>query len=46
MITGEKMAIDKRRKYLQRIKKRYVKAMRRERSQPLDGMMDLGSHAQ
>ena len=46
MTTDEKMAIDERRKYLQRIRKRYVKATRWERSQILDGMMHLGSHAQ
>ena len=33
-----KMTIDERRKYLRRMKKRYVKADRKERGRPLDGM--------
>ena len=39
MSTEEKMTIDERRKYLRRMKRRYVKAKRKERSQLLDEMM-------
>ena len=39
MITEEEMTIDERRKYLRRMKPRYVKATRQERSQLLDEMV-------
>ena len=39
MATEEKMTIDERRKYLRRMKRRYIKATRQGRSQLLDEMM-------
>jgi hypothetical protein len=39
MTTEEKMTIDERRKYLRRMKSRYIRANRKERSQLLDEMM-------
>lgn len=41
MSTEEKMTIDERRKYLRRMKKRYVEATRQERSQLLNEMMHV-----
>lgn len=38
MSTDDKMSIDERRKYLRRMKKRYVQTIRKERSQLLDEM--------
>lgn len=43
MITEDKMTIDERRKYLRRVKPRYVKATRQERSRLLDEMMYITS---
>ena len=38
MTTEEEMTIDERRKYLRKMKRRYIKAKRQERSQLLDEM--------
>ena len=38
MTTEEEMTIDERRKYLRKMKQRYIKAKRQERSQLLDEM--------
>jgi hypothetical protein len=43
MTTEEKMTIDERRKYLRRVKTRYMKASRPQRSQLLDEMMYVTS---
>jgi len=41
MSTDDKMTIDERRKYLRRMKKRYVEADRAERSKLLDEMQQM-----
>ena len=41
MSTDDKMTIDERRKYLRRMKKRYVEADRAERSKLLDEMEQM-----
>ncbi len=41
MSTDDKMTIDERRKYLRRMKKRYVEASRSERSKLLDDMVQM-----